>query len=65
MLLTNGAPMKYVQHQLVHSSIKMAMDLYTHLLSEVNEQYVNLLDNIVEKAAVVEFRKFGTRQLII
>ena len=43
----------------------MAMDLYTHLLPEVNEQYVNLLDNIVEKAAVVELRKCETRQLII
>lgn len=60
LLLANGAPMKYVQHQLGHSSIKMTMDLYTHLLSEVNEQCVNLLDNIVDKAAVVEIRKFGT-----
>lgn len=60
LLLANGAPMKYVQHQLGHSSIKMTMDLYTHLLPEVNEQCVNLLDNIVEKTAVVEIRKFGT-----
>lgn len=60
LLLANGAPMKYVQHQLGHSSIKMTMDLYTHLLLEVNEQCVNLLDNIVEKATVVKFRKFGT-----
>ena len=60
LLLANGAPMKYVQHQLGHSSIKMTMDLYTHLLPEINEQCVNLLDNIVEKAAVVEIRKFGT-----
>lgn len=60
LLLANGAPMKYVQHQLSHSSIKMTMDLYTHLLPEVNEQYINLLDNIVGKATVVEFRKFGT-----
>ena len=59
-LLLKGIQMKYVQHQLGHSSIKMTMDLYTHLLPEVNEQCVNLLDNIVEKAAVVEIRKFGT-----
>ena len=32
-----GAPMKYVQHQLGHSSITMTMDLYTHLLPEVND----------------------------
>ena len=60
LLLANGAPMKYVQLQLGHSSIKMTMDLYTHLLPEVNEQCVNLLDNIVEKTTVVEFKKFGT-----
>lgn len=60
LLLVKGAPMKYVQHQLGHSSIKMTMDLYTHLLPEVNEQCVNLLDNIVEKASVVEIRKFRT-----
>ena len=60
LLLANGTPMKYVQHQLGHSSIKMTMDLYTHLLPEVNEQCVNLLDNIVEKTTVVEVRKFGT-----
>ena len=51
--------MKYVQHQLGHSSIKMTMDLYTHLLPEVNEQCVNLLDNIVEKAAVIQIKRFG------
>lgn len=60
LLLANGAPMKYVQHQLGHSSIKMTMDLYTHLLPEVNEQCVNLLDNIVERATVAEVRQFGT-----
>ena len=61
LLLANGVPMKYVQHQLGHSSIKMTMDLYTHLLPETNEQCVNALDNIVEKTQeMVEIRKFGT-----
>lgn len=60
LLLAKNAPMKYVQHQLGHSSIKMTMDLYTHLLPEVNEQCVNLLDNIVEKAAVIQIKRFGT-----
>ena len=65
-LLAKGAPMKYVQHQLGHSSIKMTMDLYTHLLPEVTEQCVNLLDSIVtepqpvENLKVAEFKKFGT-----
>ena len=30
-----------------HSSINMTMDLYTHLLPEVNDKCVNLLNNIV------------------
>lgn len=48
-MLANGAPMKYVQHQLGHSSITMTMDLYTHLLPEVNDKCVNLLNNIVNQ----------------
>lgn len=50
LLLANGAPMKYVQHQLGHSSITMTMDLYTHLLLEVNDKCVNLLNSIVNTA---------------
>lgn len=60
LLFANSVQIKYVKHQLGHSSIKMTMDLYTHLLPEVNEQCVNLLDNIVEKAVVVEIKRFGT-----
>lgn len=45
-----------------HSSITMTMDLYTHLLPEVNDKCVNLLNNIVSSAEepkrVIE--KFGT-----
>ena len=45
-----------------HSSITMTMDLYTHLLPEVNDKCVNLLNNIVSSAVepkrVIE--KFGT-----
>ena len=47
LLLANGAQMKYVQSQLGHASITMTMDLYTHLLPEVNDKCVNLLNNIV------------------
>ena len=45
-----------------HSSITMTMDLYTHLLPEVNDKCVKLLNNIVSSAVepkkVIE--KFGT-----
>ena len=62
LLLANGVPMKYVQHQLGHSSIKMTMDLYTHLLPEVNEQCINLLDRLTDSFQPVEqhIRIYGT-----
>ena len=64
LLLANGAPMKYVQHQLGHSSITMTMNLYTHLLPEVNDKCVNLLNNIVSEIVTenktTRLNKFGT-----
>ena len=62
LLLANGASMKYVQLQLGHSSITMTMDLYTHLLPEVNDKCVNLLNSIVNQAIEPqeEVRRFGT-----
>lgn len=62
LLLANGAPMKYVQHQLGHSSITMTMDLYTHLLPEVNDKCVNLLNSIANQAIEPQekVRRFGT-----
>ena len=61
LLLANGAPMKYVQHQLGHSSITMTMDLYTHLLPEVNDKCVNLLNSIVNQTIEQQkVRRFGT-----
>ena len=61
-MLANGAPMKYVQTQLGHSSITMTMDLYTHLLPEVSDKCVNLLNNLVNSPAACQenHRKFGT-----
>ena len=54
--------MKYVQHQLGHSSITMTMDLYTHLLPEVNDKCVNLLNNIVNTTVATNenIKRFGT-----
>ena len=62
LLLVNGAPMKYVQHMLGHSSITMTMDLYTHLLPEVNDKCVNLLNNIVNTTIEQQeqVKRFGT-----
>ena len=54
--------MKYVQHQLGRSSITMTMDLYTHLLPEVNDKCVNLLNSIVHGTTNqdVKIEIFGT-----
>lgn len=54
--------MKYVQHQLGHASITMTMDLYTHMLPEVNEQCACLIDNIIKIQSDKEskVREFGT-----
>ena len=62
LLLAQGAPMKYVQHQLGHASITMTMDLYTHMLPEVNEQCACLIDNIIKIQSDKEskVREFGT-----
>lgn len=40
----------------------MTMDLYTHLLPEVNDKCVNLLNNIVNQSieSQEEVQKFGT-----
>ncbi len=62
LLLANGAPMKYVQSQLGHASITMTMDLYTHLLPEVNDKCVNLLNNIINTTVEAQEKivRFGT-----
>lgn len=42
----------------------MTMDLYTHLLPEVNDKCVNLLNNIVSETVIerknIRLDKFGT-----
>lgn len=45
-----------------HSSITMTMDLYTHLLPEVNDKCVNLLNNIVNTTVETQEKivRFGT-----
>lgn len=48
LLLAKNVSMKYIQHQLGHTTIKTTMDIYTHLLPEVSEQCVLALDELVE-----------------
>lgn len=43
LLIQNGESMKYVQEQLGHSSIKVTMDIYAHLIPGANREAVNRL----------------------
>lgn len=46
LLIAEGVPMKYIQHQVGHSSINVTMNTYGHLLPEVHENAVKALNNI-------------------
>ncbi len=41
-----GAPPKYVQEQLGHSSIQVTMDIYSHLFPNGNREWVERLDQV-------------------
>ena len=45
-LVCNGVNIKYVQVQMGHSKIKTTLDIYGHLLSDVNEQAMNILNKV-------------------
>ena len=47
LLLAQGASPKYIQSQLGHSSIMITMDLYGHLMPEVNQRESERLDETV------------------
>lgn len=49
-LIAQNIPIKYIQEQLGHSSIRVTMDKYGHLFSEVHVQGVNAFDNLLEKS---------------
>ena len=46
LLLMNNESPAYVKHQLGHSSIKMTVDVYGHLMPEANLQAVNRLPSL-------------------
>ena len=45
MLLQNGEPLTYVKEQMGHSSIKVTVDIYGHLVPGGNRQAVDRLDD--------------------
>ena len=49
-LAVKGAPPKYVQCQLGHSSIQVTMDVYSHLFEGRSREWVNKLDEPVDNS---------------
>ena len=47
LLITANVPIKYIQTQLGHSSCQVTLDIYSHILQEVEGRSVNILDDIV------------------
>lgn len=52
-LLSRGANVKFIQQQLGHSSLKMTLDTYSHLLPGDHEGLVTLLDEPAAKSPQV------------
>jgi integrase len=46
LLIQNGAPLAYVKDQLGHSSIKVTVDIYGHLVPGANRQEMNRLPGL-------------------
>ena len=52
LLIQNGEPLAYVKEQLGHSSIKITVDVYGHLVPGSNRQAVNRLPSLKEAQTV-------------
>ena len=46
MLLTKGAPVKYVQTRLGHKNIETTLNIYTHLTEDMKKEGDNLLEEL-------------------
>ena len=46
LLISKNVPIKYIQRQMGHSTIKMTMDTYGHLIPDVHDQAINVLEEI-------------------
>jgi len=53
LLIQNGESLAYVKDQLGHSSIKMTVDVYGHLVPGANRQAVNRLPSVGETRVIV------------
>jgi integrase len=48
LLLTKGVHPKIVQEMLGHSSITITLDLYSHVLPDMQEKAVKAMDDILD-----------------
>ncbi len=55
----NGDSLAYVKDQLGHSSIRMTVDVYRHLVPGANRQAVNKLPSLSDPTGDVEARQEG------
>jgi integrase len=63
LLIQNGEPLAYVKDQFGHSSIKITVDVYAHLVPGSNRQAVNRLPHI--DAIVMSKRYAPAYRLVI
>lgn len=45
-LLSNGVPLKFVQEQLGHSTAQTTLNIYNHIMPNVNKEAMQLLNNL-------------------
>ena len=63
-LLSNGVPLKFVQEQLGHSTPQTTLNVYNHVMPNVNNEAMNLLNNlqIEHKLNMTDNKKAKTQQ---
>ncbi len=50
LLLSKNVPIKYIQTQLGHSDCRITLNRYSHLMPEINERAINILDGVINKS---------------
>ena len=53
LMIASDANIKFLQHQMGHSSIRVTMDMYGHLLPEVGEGVGKRLDSLIWNSKVI------------
>jgi integrase len=56
LLIQNGESLAYAKEQLGHSSIKVTVDVYGHLVPGANRQAVNRLPTLPVRKATLRIR---------